>query len=104
MTEEPPALPIESVWFVEVTYAPDAAEARRPFRAEHIAAVQSRLASGVYVEAGAFTDVSSSVVIVRAATEQEAVAVVADDVYMRNGVWVEVRARPFGRVRAADQS
>ena len=21
-----------------------------------------------------------------------------DDVYMRNGVWVELRARPFGRV------
>lgn len=102
MSDEAAALPIESVWFVEVTYAPDAADARRPFRAEHIAGIQARLASGQYVEAGAFTDVSASVVIVRASTAQEAVALVADDVYMRNGVWVEVRARPFGRVRAAD--
>jgi uncharacterized protein YciI len=39
-------------------------------------------------------------VLVRARDEAEAIAIVADDVYMRNGVWVEVRARPFGRVTA----
>jgi uncharacterized protein YciI len=95
-----PAVPagLEQVWLVEATYAPDAAEARVPFRAEHLAGVQGRLAAGTYVMAGAFADVSSSVVLVRAATEAEAIAIVGDDVYLRNGVWVELRARAFGRV------
>jgi uncharacterized protein YciI len=51
------------------------------------------------VEAGAFTDVSSSILIVRAESEEAALDVARSDVYMQNGVWVELRARPFGRVR-----
>jgi hypothetical protein len=89
---------LESIWFVEATYAPDAAETRAPFRAEHLAGVRRRLESGEYVEAGAFTDVSASVILVRAASAEAALALVRDDVYLRNGVWVEVRARAFGRV------
>ena len=89
---------LEPVWFVEATYAPDAAETRKPFRAEHLAGVRERLDAGDYVEAGAFTDVSSSVVLVRADSAEAAVALVRDDVYLRNGVWVEVRARAFGLV------
>lgn len=92
---------LESIWFVEATYAPDAAETRAPFRAEHLAGVRRRLESGEYVEAGAFTDVSASVVLVRAESAEAALALVRDDVYLRNGVWVEVRARAFGRVTRA---
>jgi len=92
---------IEPVWLVEATYAPDAAEARVPFRAEHLAGIEARKAAGVIIEAGAFTDVSASIVIVRAADEAEAIAIVSDDVYLRNGVWVELRARRFGRVTSA---
>ena len=50
------------------------------------------------VEVGAFADVSASIVIVRAADEAAAAAIVRDDVYVRNGVWVEIRVRPFGRL------
>ena len=92
---------LEPVWLVEATYAPDAAESRVPFRAEHLAGVRERLASGVYIEAGAFADVSASVILVRAESAEDAVALVRDDVYLRNGVWVEVRARAFGRVTLA---
>jgi len=102
MTDQPAPSPLESIWFVEATYAPDAAESRVPFRAEHLAGVRARLASGTYVEAGAFQDVSASVVLVRAADEAEAIRIVSDDVYLRNGVWVEIRARAFGRVLPAD--
>jgi uncharacterized protein YciI len=91
--------PLESVWFVEATYAPDAAETRVPFRAEHLARLHQLRADGVVVEAGAFLDVSASVLIVRAADEQAALDLCRADVYLRNGVWVELRARPFGRVR-----
>ena len=91
--------PIEPVWLVEGTYAPDAAETRGPYRAEHLARLRRLKAEGIVVEAGAFADVSASIVIVRAADEQAALELVRDDVYLRNGVWVEVRARAFGRVR-----
>lgn len=93
--------PIDVVWHVEATYAPDGAESRVPFRAEHIARLQRLKSEGTVIEAGAFTDVSATVMLVRAATEDDVLALVRDDVYMRNGVWVEVRIRPFGRVREA---
>lgn len=89
---------LEPVWLVEATYAPDAAETRKPFRAEHLAGIRERLEAGVYVEAGAYADVSASVILVRAESAEAAIDLVRDDVYLRNGVWVEVRARAFGRV------
>jgi uncharacterized protein YciI len=93
-----PAAAIEPVWLVEATYAPDAVETRVPFRAEHIARLRSLKAEGIVVEAGAFTDVSASIVIVRASDEHAALDLCRDDVYLQNGVWVELRARAFGRV------
>lgn len=98
MTDPTPIFALEPIWLVEATYAPDAAETRTPFRAEHLAEIVRRRDAGIYVEAGAFADVSASVILVRAASEAEAIELVSDDVYMRNGVWVELRARAFGRV------
>ena len=94
---------LETVWLVEATYAPDAAETRVPIRAAHLAGIVARLDAGTYVEAGAFVDVSASVILVRAETADAAIELVRDDVYLRNGVWVEVRARAFGRVARAGQ-
>ena len=96
-----PAAPnaaIETVWFIEATYAPDGAETRVPFRAEHIARAAELKAAGTIVEIGAFPDVSSAVIIVRAESEAAALDIVRADVYVKNGVWVELRARPFGRI------
>jgi len=92
---------IEPVWLVEATYAPDAAETRVPYRAEHVAGILERKDAGLYLEAGAFADVSASVILVRADSEAAALELVRDDIYLRNGVWVEVRARAFGRVTRA---
>jgi uncharacterized protein YciI len=91
--------PIEPIWLVEATYAPDGAESRIPFRAEHIARLQELKRQGIVVEAGAFLDVSATIILVRAADEQAALDLFRSDVYLRNGVWVELRARAFGRVR-----
>lgn len=103
MTTTSPSQPtIESVWLVECRYAPDGADTRTPFRSEHIRVAAERIVDGRYVEVGAFADVSASIIIVRAGSEAEAVTLVSDDVYMHNGVWVEVRARPFGRIRLGD--
>ena len=97
-----PAHSIELVWLVQATYTPDGAEARTPYRAAHLAKVAELKAAGVIVEAGAFTDVSSSMLLIRAESEQAALDIARADVYMQNGVWVELRAKPFGRVRLDD--
>jgi uncharacterized protein len=98
---ETPAHSIEPVWFVQATYAPDGAETRAPFRARHLARAAELKAAGIVVEVGAFADVSASVLLIRAATEQDALDVCRGDVYMQNGVWVELRAKPFGRLLLA---
>jgi len=89
---------IEPSWLIEATYAPDAAETRVPFRARHLVRLAELKAAGVLIEAGAFADVSASVMIVRAPDEAAALEIARGDIYMANGVWVEVRARPFGRI------
>lgn len=98
MPDSTPTAAVEPIWFVEATYAPDAAETRVPFRAQHLARLIELEDAGVVIEAGAFVDVSASILLVRAADETAALDLFRDDVYMRNGVWVELRARPFGRV------
>jgi uncharacterized protein YciI len=94
---------LEQVWLIECTYAPDAAETRVPVRAQHLARVAALKRAGVIVEAGGYMDVSASVLVIRAATEQDALDVCREDVYMREGVWVELRAKAFGRVRLAEE-
>jgi uncharacterized protein len=98
MTDQPTAVTIEPTWLIEATYAPDAAETRVPFRGRHLARLAELMDAGVVVAAGAFTDVSASIVIIRATDEQAALDIARSDIYMANGVWVEVRARPFGLV------
>ncbi len=103
MTDADPPATLEPVWFVEATYAPDAAETRVPVRPRHLARIAELKTAGVVVEAGAFMDMSASVLLIRAATETEALEVCRQDAYMQAGVWVELRAKPFGRVRLATE-
>lgn len=99
MTAEIPAgIAIEQVFLVEATYAPDAAERRPAFRAEHLARIAALRNAGVILEAGGLADFSRSVIILRAADEAAAVAIGREDVYFRNGIWAEIHARPLGRV------
>jgi hypothetical protein len=99
----PPGIAVETAWVVEATYAPGGAEARAPFRAEHLARIVRLKAEGTVIEAGAFTDVSRSILLLRVASEEDALAIAREDIYLREGVWVEVRAAPFGRVVAAPE-
>lgn len=103
MTDTAPVATLEPVWLVEATYAPDAAETRVPVRPRHLARIAELRMAGVIIEAGAFTDMSASVLILRAETEQAALEICRQDIYMQTGVWVELRAKPFGRVRLATE-
>ena len=98
MTDKPTTATIEPTWLIEATYAPDAAETRLPFRGRHLARLAELMDAGVVLAAGAFADVSASIIVVRAADEAAALDIARSDIYMANGVWVEVRARPFGLV------
>jgi uncharacterized protein YciI len=99
MTESaPPAYAIETIWVVEATYAPDAAETRPAVRPEHLARIAALISGGQVLEAGGYLDLSTALILVRAESESEAIGLFRDDVYMRAGVWVELRAKPYGRV------
>lgn len=99
MTAEiPPGVAVETVYVVEATYAPDAKETRGPHRLEHLTRVIEMRRSGVLLEAGGYADFSAALLLFRTATAEEALAICRDDVYTRCGVWVELRARAWGRV------
>ena len=102
MSDQPTNATIEPTWLIEATYAPDAAETRVPFRGRHLARLVELMDAGIVVAAGAYADVSASIVVVRAADEGAALEIARNDIYMANGVWVEVRARPFGLVVRPD--
>ena len=101
--EFPPGLTVEPIWVVEAAYGPDAAERRAPVRNEHIERLGKLRAAGVVIEVGGYSDMSGSLVLIRAATEDEALAVVRSDVYTRVGVWTGFRARVLGRVARIDE-
>ena len=99
MSEQASTIPaLEPVWLVEAKYVANAAEARAPFRAAHLARLAELKERGVVVEAGAYADLSASVVVLRAATEDEALDLCRADVYWQNGVWLELKARAFARI------
>ena len=99
MTAElPPGVAIETIYVVEADYTPQAAERRPAVRQEHLAHIAELRAAGVVVEAGGYADFSTALLLVRAATADEAIAHFTDDVYVRAGVWGDIRARAYGRV------
>jgi uncharacterized protein YciI len=92
------AIGTEPVWLIEATCAPDAAESRVPIRAEHLERFARLIDDGVVIEVGAIADVSASVILLRAPSEEAALDICRQDVYTRNGVWVEFRVRPLNRI------
>ena len=104
MAQEIPAgIVMEPVFIIEATYGPDAAALRPAHRPTHLARIAALRAAGTIVEAGAFPDMSSSLLLVRAPDADAALAIAREDVYMREGVWVELRVRPFVRVARPDE-
>ena len=97
--EVPEDLSIDRVWIVEAPYTRDAAKRRAAVRHEHLERIGRLLEEGRLVEAGGYLDFTSAILIVRAESAVDALALVRDDVYLRSGVWREpIRAREYGRV------
>jgi uncharacterized protein YciI len=102
VTDLPPDLTIETVWLVEVPYTPDASALRPPHRPVHLGRIAGLIRDGIVIEAGGCADWSKAVLLLRAPSEADAIAIVDDDVYTREGVWHNPAATPFGRVVPAD--
>jgi len=99
MSDIPAGVTIESVFLVEAQYTPEAAEKRPAVRGQHLANAARLREEGVIIEAGAYSDrLSSSVLLLRAADAEAALAIAREDVYAKAGVWGAISARPFGRV------
>jgi len=101
MADLPEGIEIESVWLVEVPYTPEAPERRPAHRKQHLRRIGDLLAAGRLIEAGGCADWSKAVLLVRAASAEDAIALVEDDVYTREGVWHQPMACPYGRVVVA---
>jgi uncharacterized protein len=85
-------------WVVEAAYAEDAAERREPFRAEHLGRVDKLSQEGALVVAGAFADMSASLLVFAVGSEDAVRAIIETDVYWRNGVWTSYTVRRLNRV------
>ena len=97
--EIPDGVAIEAVYLIEAHYAADAAERRPAVRAQHIARAAELKRAGVIVEVGAYSDtLTASILIVRAGSQEDALAIAGEDIYVEAGVWGKITARPFGRI------
>ena len=97
--EIPDGVATETVYAVEISYSPEAKERRPAVRHEHLTRVARLLREGTLVEAGGFLDFRSALLIFRVGSEQEAIDLIRDDVYLRSGVWLDdPKVRTWARV------
>jgi len=97
--EIPDGVAVETVYAVEISYSPDAQERRPAVRFEHLTRVARMFRDGTLVEAGGYLDWKSAILIFRVGSPQEAIDIIREDVYLREGVWLDDPvARPLARV------
>lgn len=89
---------LKTSYVVEAAYAEDAAVGREPFRAEHLDRVGKLSREGALVLAGAFADMSASLLVFAVGSEEAVRAIVETDVYWRNGIWTGYTVRRLNRV------
>jgi uncharacterized protein YciI len=98
MNELPDGVVIETVYLVEVPYTPEARARRPALRPEHLARIARLIREGRVIEAGGCADFSKAVLLIRAGSKEEALALIAEDVYTSGGVWQSPTACAYGRV------
>jgi uncharacterized protein YciI len=88
----------EPCFVVEARYARGAAERRAPYRQEHLDRVGMLADEGALLLAGAFDDMSASLLVFAVGSEEAAAAIVETDIYWRQKVWTSYTIRKLNRV------
>lgn len=89
---------IEPAYAAQVTYAPDAADRRVPVREEHLTRIAKLMDEGAIVLAGAYDDMSATLLVFDLENEDAVKAIIESDVYWRNGVWTGYEIRKLNRL------
>jgi uncharacterized tellurite resistance protein B-like protein/uncharacterized protein YciI len=100
LPEVPEGVRIEPVWLVEVPYTPEAPERRPALRRQHLSRIMRLKVQDRIIEAGGTADFTKAVLLVRAPSERDALALIEEDVYTSGGVWHSPRVVGYGRVVA----
>jgi uncharacterized protein len=93
----------EPCYVAECVYAKDAAAKRAPFREAHLARVGMLSDEGALLLAGAFDDMSASLLVFAVGSEEAAAAIIETDVYWKNKVWTSYKIRKLNRVVLEDR-
>jgi hypothetical protein len=93
----------EPCYVTECTYATDAATRRGPFREAHLARLGMLSDEGALLLAGAFDDLSASLLVFAVESEEAVAAIVETDVYWKNKVWTSYKIRRLNRVVLEDR-
>jgi len=93
----------EACYVAECVYSEDAAGKRAPFREAHLARVGMLSDEGALLLAGAFDDMSASLLVFAVESEEAAAAIIETDVYWKNKVWTSYKIRRLNRVVLEDR-
>src|SRR6267143_1976261 len=93
----------EPCYVAECTYARDAAQKRAPFREAHLARIGMLSDEGALLLAGAFDDMSASLLVVAVESEEAVTAIIETDVYWKNKIWTSFKIRRLDRVILEDR-
>jgi uncharacterized protein YciI len=93
----------EPCYVAECAYAKDAAARRGPFRQAHLARLGMLSDEGALLLAGAFDDMSASLLVFAVESEEAVAAIIETDVYWKNRVWTSYKIRRLNRVVLEDR-
>jgi hypothetical protein len=93
----------ELAYVAECTYAGDAGARRGPFREAHLTRLGMLSDEGALLLAGAFDDLSASLLVFAVESEEAVAAIVETDVYWKNKVWTSYKIRRLNRVVLEDR-
>ena len=83
---------------VEAVYTSGAAEKRAPYRERHLERMRKLHDEGALLVAGAYSDMSASLLVLRVEGEAAVKAIIESDVYWKNGVWTDYSIKKLNRV------
>src|SRR5260370_37789980 len=93
----------EPCYVAECFYTKDAAARRAPFREAHLARVGMLSDEGALLLAGAFDDMSASLLVFVVGSEEAVAAIIETDVYWKNKVWTSYEIRRLNRLVLEDR-